>query len=351
MATNNLINHYDRRGLGEIAEELKTPTTFLVDTFWNDADEFATKDVDYDIYSGKRRTAPAGYRNEEGAHVNKLGFTTRTFTPLTYKPKKTITPDDILKRAPGGVIYDNSGNLAPQIQNFVAREINDLDEMITRSEEFQAKQALFDGSITYYDKDRNSVGPAISMQRNANLSYTLTTEWDDSGTDPLADLREARRRINLYSGFMAQTVLLGYEAMDKFMNVAAVYNSLSKDWSKRGELAYDMRDNGGIWLGMVDGFDIWTYEGYIINPSSGTEELIIPSKKVLVTSLNARQTKLYGAVAIEDNDGNLIIEATARYVDMYSAGKDPAGTMIQVHSAPLMARQHPNADAILTVLT
>jgi len=351
MAANNLINHYDRRALGEIAEELKTPTTFLVDTFWDDMDEFATKDVDVDIYSGKRRTAPANYRNEEGTQVNKLGFSTRTFTPLTYKPKKTITPDDIMKRAPGGQIYDNTGSLAPQIQDFIAREITDLDDMIIRSEEFQAKQSLFDGSVSYYDKDNNVVGSAISMQRNANLTYTVTTKWDASGADPLADLRNARRKINLYSGFSAMTVLLGYEAMDELMKNTSVQNAISKDWSRRGELAYDMRDNGGIWLGVVDGFDLWTYEGYIINPSSGTEELIVPSKKTLVTSLNARQTKLFGAVAIEDGDGNMSIEATARYVDMYSAGRDPVGTIIQVHSAPLMARQHPNADAILTVLT
>lgn len=350
MSVNNLIDHYDRRALGEVAEELKEPTTFLVDTFWTDSDEFVAESVDVDTYTAKRRTAPAGYRDEEGSEMDKLGFTTRTFTPLTYKPKITITPGDIMKRAPGGQLYDNTGALAPQIQKFVAKQIVELDDSIVRSEEWQAREALFNGFVRYYDKN-NKVVKEISMRRNENLAYTVTTKWNESGANPLADLRAARRKISQYSGFTAMTVLLGYEAMDKLLQDASVRNEISKDWSKRGELQYDMRDSGGIWLGIADMFDLWAYEGFIINPSNDTEELIVPSKKVLVTSLNARQTKLYGAVATGDTEGNINIEATARYVDMYSAGRDPVGTKVQVHSAPLMARQHPNADAVLTVLT
>lgn len=349
MATNNLINHYNKRALKGIAEELKAPTTFLLKTFFNNIEEFASDTVDLDIYKGKRRTAAYVRRAEQGQLIDKLGFSTRTFKPPYLKPKTPITPEDIQKRMPGDAIYDNSKSLAPALQNFVNRQIIDQNDMITRNEELQAKQALFDGKVTALD-EKGEILAEIDMQRDSDLIYQVGTLWNAGSPLMIKDLTVARRLSQKLSGFNPRLVIMGRDAIDVFMSDDTVRKTLSTDWAKRGQLVWDFREDGAIWHGMVDGFDIWSYEEYIINPATGDEEELIPPKKVLIGSPGARATRTYGMVAIGNTDGTFTTEATARAVDIYGE-KDPASTIVQTHSAPLMVTNHPDAYAVLTVLT
>jgi len=349
MPANSLINHYDKRALKGFAEELLVPNTFLVKTFFRDMEEFASEAVDLDLYKGKRRVGAYVKRRAEGQLVDKIGYSTKTFNPPYLKPKTPITPGDIQKRQAGQFLYDNSSNLSSAVEDFVARQINDLDNIITRNEELQAMQALFNGIVTALDVDGNTLA-TIDYGRDAALSYTVSTLWDAGTEDPLKDCRAARRLVQQKSGFTPRLVLMGSDAADAFLASSEVQGQLSKDWSARGNLAYDMREDGGIWLGHADGFDFWSYDEYIIDPADSTEKLLVPSKKVLIASPNARATRTYGSIEVADFEGNLTIEAAARYVDMYGE-KDPASTIVQVHSAPLMVTNHPDAYATLTVLT
>jgi hypothetical protein len=113
-------------------------------------------------------------------------------------------------------------------------------------------------------------------------------------------------------------------------------------------MTYDFRDDGAIWLGFVDGMDIWMLEDFVVNPATGVEGYLIPAKKVLIAGA-APATRVYGSVEIGSETG-ITVEATARYVDVYGA-KDPAGVTIQIHSAPLLVTNHPDAYSAITVLT
>lgn len=341
------ISIYDKRALMQMSEELKQPTRFLTTTFFNAAEEFASATVDLDIYKGKRRTAAYVKRVQEGNHVEKIGYETKTFAPPVLKPKKVITASDLQKRMPGQFIYDNASSLTPAVEQYIAREIAELNGMIERNEEWQAKQALFDGAITFYDENQNLI-LTIDFGRDSALVQTITTKWDNTAADPLRDLREYRRLIQQKSGFAGRRVLMGADAADEFLANEAVQKTLSKDWSTRGNIAYDMRDQGGIWLGYADGFDFWAYEDFIIDPSTGSETAIVPAKKVLISS-DAPATRVYGSVEVGTDTG-MIIEANARYIDIYGQ-KDPAGVVLQIHSTPLLVPNHIDSYAVLTVLT
>lgn len=347
MATNNLIDHYDRRTLGAVAEELLEPKTFLQKTFINNTDAFAALNVDFDIYKGKRRTAAYVRRAAQGQLIDAIGFQTRTVTPPYLKPRTPITPSDIQKRDIGGSIYDNTNTLAPAIQKFVARQIADQAGMIDRNKELQVMQALFEGKVTARG-ETGAILSEVDYGRESTLTYTVSPLWSTT-SDKLEDCRAARRLVSKFSGFSPRLVLMGATAARYFLADTTIQNALSKDWSTRGNLAYDMRDDGGVWLGHADGFDFWTYEEYIIDPADGVQKLLIPEGKVLVAAPEAMFSMLYGGIETCDNDGNLSIVAEPYYVDMYGE-RDPAAAIVQTHCSPLAVPHHVDAYAVLTVI-
>lgn len=341
------ISLFDKRALMEVSEELLAPSTFLTSTFFKEQEQFAAATVDLDLYVGKRRTAAYVLRHQEGPNVEKIGYKTLTFNPPVLRPKINITGADLQKRVPGGVIYTNERSLNPAAQDYVLRQINEANSMIERNEELQSRDALFDGAVKFYNENADLI-MTIDYGRDDSLIQTITTKWDDSAADILADCREYRRKVQQLSGFVPRIVILGADAADVFLNDALVKASLNVDYADRGRLAYDLRDSGGIYLGTADGFDFWTYDEYVINPATGQEGLLVPAKKALIAS-TAPATRVYGSVEVGTDDG-IIVEATPRYVDVYGL-KDPASVVVQVHSTPLMVTNHPNAYATLTVLT
>lgn len=344
---NKIVNFYDRRALLDMAQELKRPTTFLTKTFFSRIEEFATASVDLDIRKGKRRAAAYVRRRAEGNLYEKQAFETNTFTPPYLKPKVVITPSDLRKRIPGESLFVNGGQeLSTLAQDFIAEQIADIDEqIIIAAIEVQAKQALFDGVVTCYD-EKGQVLATVNFDRHADLTYTEQAGdlWS-AGTANIAESgRRASRLIRKHSGFGTQMAIMGADAAAKFFTDANLQKALSKDWSARGGLAYDLRPNGGVWCGYADGIDYWTYDEWYVDPSDGVEKQLIPAKKVLYAAANAPASQVFGALELVDQSMG------ARAIQTYTID-DPQAAVFQIHSAPLCVTKHPNAYAVVTVLT
>jgi hypothetical protein len=319
-----------------------TPTTFLTSTFFKNVKEFATESVDLDIYKGKRQTGAYVRRRAEGQNVAKRGIETNSFTPPYLKPKITVTPGDLRKRAAGENLFADGG-LAVNAQQYIASQIDRLDkDIIVRNIEIQAMQALYEGKITARDENGNVIA-TVDFGRDSSLFYTLATKWD-STADKLDDALTAQLLVQEKSGFVADFALLGRDALKYWRADQNIQRSVSKDWSSRGELAWDLRAQGGIWLGVVDGMDYWTYNEFYSNlANNGIQEALIPSKYVLFASTQAETSQSYGALELIDQNMG------ARAIDMYT-NDDPKGTTVQVHSAPALITHHPNAYAVVKVL-
>ena len=211
------IDLFDTRFMLQATEQLKDATTFLINTFFKTQVTFETRFVDVDLFRGKRRISPYVQRRGEGPNVGKIAFVTDTFEPPYLKPKKVVTVDDLLKRSRGQNIYGSQSGRARATELF-GREMADLDSMITRNEELQASQALFDGIVVASDIDGNAVA-TIDYQRSAANSETLSgaNRWDQSGSDPLADIRRWKRVIMQATGHMVDTGVLGADVVDALL--------------------------------------------------------------------------------------------------------------------------------------
>jgi hypothetical protein len=339
---NNVDKDYVRAVLSPAVEMLE-PNSFVLNHLFKNTELFATKNVDLDIYRGKRRASPYVRRNQEGVAIDKIGYETRSITPPLLKPKKFIDPDDILKRMPGEQISFQGNSRLSMVDQFLARELNDLDGTITRAEILQACQSLWNGEIVAKDIDGNTLF-TLGYGRAANLTYQVSTLWSATGNNPLKDLGEARRRIQTHTGFRADFIYGGFDAIQAFLASTGVQNQLSKDWAARGEFVEELSSLGGVFYGRIAGFDVWGWDETYTD-ENGVDQYLFPEKKVLVGSSQAECSRVYGAIPHMDS-----MVAAPRFLNTYKEN-DPSVDVIQLYSAPVMLAKHADAYAVLTVLT
>lgn len=349
------INLYNTRSMLAAVEEFKAPQTFLLNKFFPEIFEADTKAVDIDIYKGKRRVASYVSRRAEGENVERTAFKTVSYIPPYLKPKMTTTVDNILRRSRGEVLY--SGNISAQERAAVqmGQDFNELNNMITRAEEIQAKEALFDGVITIKDIDGNTLGSTIDFSRDSDLTVTLTGTdlWSNTASDPIANLRTWKRLVMQKSGLMPNIAVFGSSVVDEFLNNTAVQAYLDKrrfPENARIAMENDASALGAVYIGTIENIDIYSYdEWYLTEYDTDTagdreEQTLIPINKVLIGSTRARATRLYGVI---ENVSNVV--AAQRFPTTWEEN-DPSARYLQLHSAPLMATHQPDAYCVATVV-
>lgn len=344
------ISIFNTRTMLAALEELRTPNTFLLRKFFRTQVECVTESVDIDVYKGKRRVAVYVNPRAVGQTVDRAGYTTYTYKPPYVKPKMATTAEDMLKRLPGEVLYANNISNEQRAAIQLGKDMVDLDAIITRAEELQAKQALFDSKIEVHDIEGNEVVADITFPREASHTVDLTatgeTAWDETGSYKLKNIRDWRRLNLKDSGISSDVVILGSDSADVFLADKEVRDSLNKDYAGIGQIIMEAQELGVTYLGRFEGIDYYSYDEWYVDPVSGVESAIVPAKKVLVGSTNARCERVYGA--IRDIEAGLA--AVARFPKTW-VENDPSVRWLQIHSAPLCVPVQVDAFTVATVLS
>jgi hypothetical protein len=330
-------------------EELREPNTFFLKKFFAKQVECPSESVDIDIYKGKRRVAVYVNPRAVGQTVDRIGYTTYTYKPPYLKPKMATTAEDILKRQPGEILYSNNLSNEQRAAQQMAKDMAELDGIITRAEELQAKQALFDSLVEVHDIDGNDVVADITFPRESTHTVDLTatgeTAWDATGANPLEDLRTWKRLNIKDSGIASDIVVMGSDAANEFLKNSYVMDALDNRKYELGNILMEAQELGVTYIGRIEGVDIYAYDEWYVEPSTGTETEMVPAKKVLVGSTRARCERVYGA--IRDIEAGLA--AVARYPKSWIE-QDPSVRWIQIHSAPLLVPVQVDAFTVATVL-
>lgn len=342
----NEVNLFDTRTMLEIMEQRKPVRTFFLNTFFRRTRVFNTEAVDIDIIKGRRRLAPFVNPRRPGKIVEKTGFSTRSYKPAYVKPKMVTTAEDLLKRQPGQVIYSANSGPAQQASAELGRNFAELDEMITRREEWMAAQALTTGKVPVVGEGVND--ELDFMFDPSHLPVLSGTDlWTDhENATPLDDLKKWKRQVSKASGLSPTVCIMGLSALDSFLKCEQVLGTASG-----GKSVFDMRaidmgridpqllPDGVIYYGYLKelGLDIYTYEEWYIDDIDEVEYPMMPENKVLLGSPSARSTKMYGAIK-----DLAALAPTARFPKSWTK-EDPSARFIMVQSAPLMAPLQPDA--------
>ena len=160
------VSIFDPRTMGRLVSRMPPVRTFFRDTFFRHTETFATKSVDVDFKKGNRALAPFVHPKMPGKTVPNRGYTTKTYTPPMMLPQKVTTVDDLLSRMAGENPYSGKTPADRAVEK-LARDFSELDEMITRREEWMCAQALYTGVIPI-------VGEGIKEEINFNFTNTET---------------------------------------------------------------------------------------------------------------------------------------------------------------------------------
>lgn len=331
------VSMFDTRVMLQALEMMPPVRTFLRDTFFRNVRTFDVAKVDVDIVKGKRKVAAYVHPNAQGKLVTREGFTTNTYEPPYIKEKMVTTAADILKRQPGENIYGSkSPTEKARIQ--LAKDLQYLNDRVTRAEEVQASQALFLGEVTVTNGDKIAFG----MDTTHKVTLTSTDLWTDTtNSKPLDKLRTWKQMLVKDSGLAPDFLLMGASAYTAFMNHPKTKDgsgAVSSIKVTLGQINPQDLPNGATYVGYLTelGLDIYTYDDIYLG-TNDAETAFVPTDKILMGSTRARMDRLYGAILDLKSDFE-----GERFAKSWEE-EDPSARFIMMQSAPLLCPHDVNS--------
>lgn len=331
--------------LTAIVQDLRVPAAGFAQRYFGQVQTFDTEEIHFDVDNKPRRIAPFVSPLVGGKIVKSRGFQTSTFKPAYVKDKRVFHPARSLKRAMGERIGGGGMSPAERQQVLLVQDLQDQLEMLERRLEWMAAQALLNGSVTVVGDDYPSV--LVDFGRNANNTVVKTAgnKWSDSGINPLDDLQDWSDQMIKLCGVAMTDVTMTVDVWKVFRKNSFVATRLDR---LRGTSTIQQdapAKEGLIYQGTIDGFNIYTYSGWYVDPITGTETAYLPAGTVIGCAGDAVEgVRNYGAIL--DNDS---LKPEPYFVKSWLEN-DPSMRYLLMQSAPLLVPERVNATFRATVL-
>lgn len=331
--------------LAGVVANLKRSQSFLLDRYFPQEQRETSEEIHFDVANGRRRIAPFVSPLVGGKVMKGEGFSTKTFKPAYIKDKRVFQPNKALKRSIGEQI---GGQLTPEERLMInlRTELADQVSMITRGMEVMAGQALFAGKVIV--SGENYPTTVVDFQRDAALRVVLAgaDKWSDPNCNPLDDLQDWSMLVLQKSGAMPTEVTMTTDVWKVFRNNPHV----EKRWNSHNIGLQQLRPDaqksvGGVYMGTIDGFDIYSYADWYVDPADDAEKPILPEGTVLMAGPQVEGVRAFGAIL--DEEAGL---QALPYFPKSWVNKDPSVRYLLTQSAPLVVPYRVNSTLSATVL-
>ncbi|ABO49741.1 hypothetical protein Dred_1207 [Desulforamulus reducens MI-1] len=287
--------------------------TFLRSTFFPGTLTFVTEEVMLDYKKGKRKMAPFVAPRVGGITMDRQGYRTDKYAAPKIAPQREISVDDLVIRGMGENIFSQRTPADRQAE-LLGRDMVELDDMITRREEWMAAQLLFNGKITMKGYiDRNN-----SNYIEQDLDYGFTNKvilagdnvWTGASAQIYANLKAWRLAAIQASGKAPTICVLGQSAADAFMNDADIQKKMNMYHVLLADINPKIVSDAVTYIGRLPelGLDIYTYNDWYLD-EDGNEYPFVPVDHVLLGRPGMGEV-LYGAVTQMENDQFVTIEGS-----------------------------------------
>jgi hypothetical protein len=326
--------------LNRVVADLKGQTQFLLDRYFGAVQVEQAEEIHFDVMDGKRRISPFVSFLVEGQIVASPGYRTGTLKPAYVKDKRVFDMLRPFKRAAGENL---GGTMSPmdRLRAMIARDMEDQVSMLNRRMEVMAGEALATGKVTIVgDKYPQAI---VDFGRAAGNTIVAGTLWSAAGSHPLNDLQDWGQIALQSTGVFLVDVIMPPGVWKVFRDHTDVKDRLNlyRGIGQPPSLQLDAQSvgEGGAYVGNIDGFNIYVYSSWYIDPADSTEKPIIPADAVLMVSPQLEGVRAYGA--IRDEEAGL--QAVPYYVKSW-VEPDPSVRFLMLQSAPLVVPYRPNAS-------
>jgi hypothetical protein len=223
----------------------------------------------------------------------------------------------------------------------MAEDFAQLDEMITRREEWMAAQAIFTGKIPIKGDGLDEV---IDFDFTNTVTLAAAKKWTAAGGDPIADLKRWRKKVQKTGFVNCNICVMSDSAADAFINNEKVKSALDVKSYDLAIIKPRELPSGVTYIGTIRelGLDIYTYAEWFLDdwtdPEAPEDKPLVPDGAIALLSTAAAYSMYYGAVTLLDGRGGrdeaFVTVEGARVPDTWTARK-PARRFLQLNSNPL----------------
>ncbi len=333
----NVIEIYQTRTMMAAIEKMKPVRTFFRDTFFSFVDTQVTESVDVDFKKGKRKMAPFVAPRVGGVTMSRQGFSTRNYKIPRIAPQRVLTKDDISSRAMGENVYSRT-TPEERAGQMLGKDLSELDEMITRREEWMCREVLINGKVTMKGIIDETSDEYIEQEVDYNLTNKETlladAKWDQATATIYADLKRWRLAVIKSSGRAPNVCIMASDVVDKFIENAKIQELFDKKNIKVGDITPVIQDDAVTFVGKITslGLEIYSYDEWFID-DAGVEQPMMPEKTVLLARVGMAK-RMYGAITQMDESEDFVTIEGERVPKVW-ADKNNEVKMVKVSSRPL----------------
>lgn len=346
---------FEPRTMAGVVKRLPPVHTFFLSTFFKKKKTFVTKSVDVDFRKGNRALAPFVHPRIGGKTMPNLGFETKSYTPPHVAPDKITTVDDLINRSFGENIYSGK-TPAQRAVTKLSEDFTELNEMITRREEWMAAMAMTTGTIPILGE---GLSETIDFKFTNKQALTGNARWGNAASDPIADLKRWRTQVQKTGFVNCDICVMSDDVATVFINHEKVKSLLDVKGYDLAKIKPRELPNGVTYIGTINGMglDIYTYSEWYLddwsNPEEPTQKPLFPERTVALYSTQAAYSLYYGAVTIPDGRGGAMetfktVEGT-RVPDSWMERK-PTRRFLQLSCNPLPVPHEVDSWYVATVL-
>lgn len=338
------IDLYTTRNLVACIQGLDPASSFLRDRYFptGPMSVFKQRRILVEYRDGTRRLAPFVYRRADGAIMDRKGSSMREYMPPTVAPKRVITLDDVEKRGFGEALFGDNVTPAQRSMTLAAMDLSEMDNEITRREEWMAAQVMLDNGCVMKeygpDADPANENEVHFYGEDGNkATYSVTTKWDATGANILADLNEMVKMLTM-NGRAASDFVCAPDVADAIVNNEQIYKLLDNRRYNLGEVAPRLESDTAAVMAVLKvrgrNINIISYDD-TYEDEDGTIKTYIPSGCGIMTAPAAGR-RYYGAVTQMESDENFHTIPGAR-VPKYDANKNDEVRTLKLTSCPFLA--------------
>ena len=265
-------------------------------------------------------------------------YETKIYTPPLIAPDKVTSVDNLLKRQAGENPFSGRTPAERAVVKMAA-DFHELDEMITRREEWMCAQVIFTGSIPVIGE---GIEETISFDFTNNETITTAAKkWNNAGSDPIADLKRWRKIVQKNGFVNCDICIMADDVAEAFVNHEKVRKLLDTRGYDLATIKPRELPNGVTYVGTIhgEGLDIYTYSEWFLDdwtdPSAPKQKPLVPDGELALLSTAAEYSMYYGATTLIDKKTEEFYTVEGARVPDSWAERKPARRFLQLNSNPL----------------
>jgi hypothetical protein len=309
--------------------------SFLRSTFFPDGETFTTEEVLLDYKKGKRSMAPFVAPRIGGVTVEREGYRTDKYAPPKIAPQRPITVDDLVIRGMGESLISDKTPASRQAE-LLGTDLAEMDETISRREEWMIRELIFSGKITMSGfVDRKNTKKIVSELDYGftNKEVLATNKWGSAGATIYQNIKGWRLAVIKKTGKAPTLCILGQDASDAFLNDEDIQKKMDIKNLLLAQINPVIKSDALTYLGRLTelGLDIYTYNEWFID-DEGVEQPMVPNDHIVLARPNLGKFH-YGAVT--QMERGVFVTVDGRRVPKSWADEENEQRMIRLSSRPV----------------